>query len=258
MAIFAATMVGAILRGRAGAPCACFGARSTVGWPAVARNALLAAAFAALPALPEGELSTDEWLGLGLGGRAARLRRARRRGARARPRGRDAAPAPRPRGGARDRRGGPAARFAAPQLIERFALEPEAELALAVFVSEGCHVCRALEPVDRGAGDATRWSPSRRFEEAAERGGLGRARDPGQPVRGRARPRGHGARQGDLQQPRPARERARRRRAPPGRARARGGRRCLSRPRAGRIGARSTRSPATPRGAASSPASAAR
>ena len=38
MAIFAATMVGAILRGRAGAPCACFGARSTVGWAAVARN----------------------------------------------------------------------------------------------------------------------------------------------------------------------------------------------------------------------------
>ena len=38
MATFAATMVGAILRGRAGAPCACFGARSTVGWRAVARN----------------------------------------------------------------------------------------------------------------------------------------------------------------------------------------------------------------------------
>ena len=38
MATFAATMVGAILRGRAGAPCACFGARSTVGWWGVARN----------------------------------------------------------------------------------------------------------------------------------------------------------------------------------------------------------------------------
>ena len=54
------------MRGRAGAPCACFGARSTVGWPAVARNVVLAAAFAALPSLPERELSTDEWLGLGL------------------------------------------------------------------------------------------------------------------------------------------------------------------------------------------------
>ena len=66
MATFAATMVGAILRGRAGAPCACFGARSTVGWWAVGRNVALAAAFAALPALPDGELSTDQWLGLGL------------------------------------------------------------------------------------------------------------------------------------------------------------------------------------------------
>jgi len=66
MGLFAATMVTAILRGNAGAPCACFGARSTVGWPAVIRNAALAAAFAALPLLPEDELSTDEWLALGL------------------------------------------------------------------------------------------------------------------------------------------------------------------------------------------------
>ena len=67
MALFAATMVGAILRGARPAPCACFGARSTVGWAAVGRNAILAVAFAALPLLPEGDLSTDEWLGLGLG-----------------------------------------------------------------------------------------------------------------------------------------------------------------------------------------------
>ena len=59
-------MVGAILRGRAGAPCACFGARSTVGWTSVARNAA-GRRFAALPLLPGGDLSTDEWLGLGLG-----------------------------------------------------------------------------------------------------------------------------------------------------------------------------------------------
>ena len=67
MALFAATMIGSILRGHAGAPCACFGARSTVGWPGVARNLLLAAAFAALPLLPEPELATDDWLALGLG-----------------------------------------------------------------------------------------------------------------------------------------------------------------------------------------------
>ena len=38
MAMFAATMAGAMMRGRAGAPCACFGARSTVGAGAVVRN----------------------------------------------------------------------------------------------------------------------------------------------------------------------------------------------------------------------------
>ena len=52
MALFAATMIGSILRGRAGAPCACFGARSTVGWPGVTRTAVLAIAFAAVPLLP--------------------------------------------------------------------------------------------------------------------------------------------------------------------------------------------------------------
>jgi Methylamine utilisation protein MauE len=53
MLIFAATVAGAILRGRTGRPCACFGARSTVGWRAVLRNLALAAAFTTLPLLPE-------------------------------------------------------------------------------------------------------------------------------------------------------------------------------------------------------------
>ena len=54
MAFFAAALVGAILRGTAGAPCACFGSRSTVGWGSVARNLALAACFAALPLCPSG------------------------------------------------------------------------------------------------------------------------------------------------------------------------------------------------------------
>ena len=66
------------------------------------------------------------------------------------------------------------------------------------------------------------------FDEAADAEVWARARDPRQPVRDRARPRRHRARQGHLQQPRPARERARDRRAPPRRARARRGDRCLS------------------------------
>ncbi|MBM3667370.1 MAG: hypothetical protein FJW90_07815, partial [Actinobacteria bacterium] len=49
MAMFAALLVSALLRGRAGAPCACFGARSRVTPRAVARNLVLAAGFAVLP-----------------------------------------------------------------------------------------------------------------------------------------------------------------------------------------------------------------
>ena len=145
MAGFAATMVGAILRGRAGAPCACFGARSTVGWPAVARNALLAAAFAALPALPEGDLSTDEWLGLGLavaliacaGLAVAVLALAREVGMLRLRLG--------PEGALEIAEEGPEL-FSRTRLAPRFSLDPEATLALAVFVSPGCRVCDALEP----------------------------------------------------------------------------------------------------------------
>lgn len=45
-------LVTAIGSGRGGRPCGCFGARSTVGWGAVARNLVLAAGFAAVPLLP--------------------------------------------------------------------------------------------------------------------------------------------------------------------------------------------------------------
>lgn len=48
MAVFALIMIGAIMRGRAGEPCGCFGARSRIGWPGVGRNLLLAAAYIAL------------------------------------------------------------------------------------------------------------------------------------------------------------------------------------------------------------------
>ena len=51
LTLFALVLVGAILRGWAGAPCACFGARSVVSWRGVVRNLLLAAGFAALPVL---------------------------------------------------------------------------------------------------------------------------------------------------------------------------------------------------------------
>src|SRR5262245_8617830 len=38
MGLFAALTVAALLRGRAGEPCACFGPRSTVSWLGVLRN----------------------------------------------------------------------------------------------------------------------------------------------------------------------------------------------------------------------------
>jgi hypothetical protein len=148
MAMFALTMVAAILRGRAGAPCACFGARSTIGWGAVARNALLAGGFAALPFLPEGDLSTDEWLALGL---AVALIACALLGVAVFALAREV--------GMLRLRLGPAAALEVPdegpplgepvELGGRIAAGPEATLGLAVFVSESCRVCRELEPAIR-------------------------------------------------------------------------------------------------------------
>ena len=160
MVLFALLMVGAILAGRAGASCACFGANSRLGWPAVGRNLVMALAFLSLPALPGGELSTDEWLALGLviallglaGLGVAVLALAREVGL-------------------LRLRLGPAADSAleipeeGPPLGERVppVVQPDRggeiwskpgdgratsaeSLRLAVFLSEGCHICRSLEP----------------------------------------------------------------------------------------------------------------
>lgn len=107
MLLFSATLGSALIQGKAGAPCGCFGARSTVGPAAIARNLLLAVGFAAVPALPSESLSTDQWLGLGLlgpglGGRTG--------------------------------------------LIEQVEPGPRAELTSTVFTSVGRHVCRTLGP----------------------------------------------------------------------------------------------------------------
>jgi len=154
MAIFALTLGGALLRGKAGAPCACFGAGSRVSGLAVGRDLLLAAAFAALPAVPD-SLSADGWLTLGLvvaliavaALAVAVLALAREVGM------------------LRLRLGPAAALEVADEgpevggrteLIERFAFDSRNEFALAVFSSEGCHVCRGLEP----AVDSLRREPA--------------------------------------------------------------------------------------------------
>lgn len=179
MALFAATMVAAILRGQAGAPCACFGARSTVGWSGVARNGVLAAAFAALPLLPESDLATDDWLALGLavallaccGLAVAVLALAREVGMLRLRLG--------PEGALEIAEEGPALGSES-GLGERFELEPETRLGLAVFVSDGCHVCHALEPAIASlAGDPIVALAT--FEERAEAATWERLRIPGSP-----------------------------------------------------------------------------
>lgn len=52
MALFALTLGSALMQGRAGQPCGCFGSGSEVSLGAMARNAGLAACFAAIPSLP--------------------------------------------------------------------------------------------------------------------------------------------------------------------------------------------------------------
>ena len=168
MTLFAAALLGALLRGRAGAPCACFGSRSTVGWAAIVRNLTLAAGFAVLPLLPQRSLSTDEWLGLGLavalllclGLAVAVLALAREVGM-------------------LRLRLGPAAALEIPEegpelgagseLIERFEEVEAGGLALAVFTSEGCRVCKGLEPAIASLrGDPG--LPVQVFEEVADAG----------------------------------------------------------------------------------------
>jgi methylamine utilization protein MauE len=143
LAFFAVALAAAIRRGRAGAPCACFGARSRVSRSAVARNVVLAGAFAGLPWLPDGRLTTDGWLALGLAASLAGLAAlavltlalAREVGLlrlQLAPQAALEVPDEGPPVGERS------------ALIERFA--GDAPLALAVFTSAGCALCRTLAP----------------------------------------------------------------------------------------------------------------
>jgi hypothetical protein len=143
LAFFALALLVAIARGQAGAPCGCLGGRSTIGWPGVARAGLLAAAFAALPVLPDARPSTEAWLTIGLAvalaGIAvlavALLALARELG--------ELRLAVRPQAALSLEHEGPelGSRLG---LIERF--ERRAPILLAVFTSPGCALCTALEP----------------------------------------------------------------------------------------------------------------
>jgi hypothetical protein len=98
-----------------------------------------------LPSLPAGDLSTDEWLGLGL---AAALLTCAGLGIAVLALAREV--------GLLRLRLGPGAALdvmgegpevgSRQQVISRFAVGPDTELALAVFTSRSCHVCHGLEP----------------------------------------------------------------------------------------------------------------
>ena len=153
MAMFAAALIATIMRGRAGAPCACFGARSTVGWSGVARNLILAAGFAAIPFLPSDEPSTEAWLVLGVG---VSLLLSLLLGVAVLALAREV--------GMLRLRLGPASALEITHegpplgersaLGERIAFAERSELGLAVFLSQNCHICHGLRPaVDSLRGD---------------------------------------------------------------------------------------------------------
>lgn len=144
--LFGAVLAVALLRGRAGAPCGCFGARSRVSVTAVLRNVLLAGAFAAVPTIPTAWPSTEGWLSIGLTVTFALvvvlgiavLALAREVGLLRLRLGTEQALEVVDEGPPLGDRVG---------LIERFQPDGRAQLALAVFSSEGCRLCQSLEPV---------------------------------------------------------------------------------------------------------------
>jgi Methylamine utilisation protein MauE len=140
LAVFAIAQVGAIAAGRSGAPCGCFGRRGHLSWRSVARAALLAAAallLALAPGRPAPPPLPTALIALALAG--AIVLRARR------PTGALEVADEGPALGARLDAGG---------------------ARLALFVADGCRLCRALVPHARRLGaavydelaDAATWS----------------------------------------------------------------------------------------------------
>jgi hypothetical protein len=164
--MFAALPVSALLRGRAGAPCACFGPRSKVSWLGVLRNAALAAGFALVPSIDSISIGTQGWLGIGIGVAllacaalaVALLALAREVGMLRLQLGTQGAleiPGEGPDIGSR-----PAG------LVDRIGRNG-ADLGLAVFTSEGCRICQTLAPAIDNVAKDPRVTVAV-FDEAAE------------------------------------------------------------------------------------------
>lgn len=180
MAAFAAAQGAALASGRAGRPCACFGARGRVSSGALNRTLLLAAALAIAPLLPRTEPTTEAWLAIGLGAAliglvalgVAVLALAREVGM--------LRLSLDPRGALEIAHEGPeiGARSA---LAERFGADlTPGRLALAVFSSEGCQMCRALSPAIASFGRDPRVE-LREFDEVRDADAWAAADVPGSP-----------------------------------------------------------------------------
>jgi hypothetical protein len=178
LALFCAAQAAALAAGHGGAPGACFGARGRISRASVARTGALAVAFAALPLLPRTEPSTEGWLAIGLAaallGLAALavvvLALAREVGMLRL---------------AADPRGALEIQHEGPEVGGRTALAEHLELApgriaLAVFSSEGCGLCRALEPAVTAFGRDPRVT-LRTFDEVRDADAWAAADVPGSP-----------------------------------------------------------------------------
>ena len=142
---FAAALTRALATGGAGALCGCFGPRSRVSRLAVARDLALAAGLAAVPFVPAVTPSADAWLAAGLGLAllacaalgVALLGLAREVGT--------LRLAIAPQAALELEHEGPEL-GSRTDLVPRLPDRPGARLGLAVFTSEGCTACQALEP----------------------------------------------------------------------------------------------------------------
>jgi hypothetical protein len=178
LALFTAAQATALATGRAGAPCACFGARGRISRGSLARTGLLAVALAVLPLLPRSEPTTEGWLAIGLAAALVGLvaltvvvlALAREVGMLRL---------------AADPRGALEIAHEGPEVGGRTALADHLEvgpgqIGLAVFSSEGCGLCRALEPAVEAFGRDPRVA-LHRFDEVRDAGAWAAADVPGSP-----------------------------------------------------------------------------
>jgi hypothetical protein len=178
--VFATAQATALVKGRGGRPCACFGARGSLSAGSLARTLVLAAGFAVLPLLPRARPSTDQWLAIGLGaallGLAALtvvvLALAREVGV--------LRMSVDPRGALEIAHEGPEL-GGHTELIEAFGTDlAERGLGLAVFTSEGCSMCKALSPAITSLARDPHVA-LRRFDEVEDAGAWALADVPGSP-----------------------------------------------------------------------------